>query len=136
MDTIPLNRLEATRDGAIAPAAANDAPLVRFAWRGRRCQAEIGHNAIRLVADAARIPSTAQPGVDRRRAFQAMAELPDSLPQGWQATLLPDHRIRVEAQAPFISPAKATALDSALVRFALALDPVIDQLEAEGVETA
>lgn len=136
MDTIPLGRLEATADGAILPAAAMAAPSLHFAWRGRPCQAEIGHDAIRLAADAARIPSTAERGADRRRAFQAMAELPESLPEGWRARLTPDHRIRVEALAPLVAPANATALVGTLVRFALALDPVIDRLEAEGVMAA
>lgn len=133
MDRITLGRLEATADGAIAPPTAADAPSLRFAWRGRPCRAEIGHDAIRFAADAARIPSTAEPGADRRRAFQAMADLPESLPEGWRARLTADHRIQVETLTPLALPANATALVGTLVRFALALDPVIDRLEAEGV---
>jgi hypothetical protein len=133
MDTIPLGRLAATPDGAIAPATKHEIPRLRFAWRGRPCRAEIAPDGIRLAADAAWIPSTAEPGADRRRAFQAVAELPRRLPKGWRARLTPDHRIRVEACAPLTPPANATALVGTLVRFALDLDPVLDALEAEGV---
>ena len=41
-------------------------------------------------------------------------------------------RIRIEAEAPMDCPANATALIAALVRFALALDPYLDALEAGG----
>ena len=91
---------------------------------------------MRLAADAARIPSTAEPGSDRRRAFAALARLPSTLPEGWQARLTPDHRIRLEACAPLASPANATALVSAMVRFALALDPYLDSLETDGARAA
>lgn len=132
METIELGRFAATPDGAIVPLTEPDPPALRFAWRGRRCQAQVGPDGIRLAADAARIPSTAEPGADRRRAFAGLAALPARLPAGWQVRLLPDHRIRLEAAAPLDRPANATALVAALVRFVLALDPYLDALEAEG----
>ncbi len=132
MDTIELGRFAVTPDGTLTPRRAPDPPSLRFAWRGRPCQARFDPGAIRLAADAARIPSTADRAADRPRAFAALAELPRRLPDGWQARLLPDHRIRIEAEAPMDSPSNATALVAALVRFALALDPYLDVLEAEG----
>ncbi len=132
MDTITLGPFAVAPDGALTARAAPCGAALRFAWRGRHCRAEFGEGAMRLAADAARIPSTAEPGSDRRRAFEALARLPAMLPEGWQARLMPDHRIRLEASAPLASPASATALVSAMVRFALALDPYLDSLETEG----
>ncbi|MBR0678737.1 hypothetical protein GXW77_21425, partial [Roseomonas alkaliterrae] len=80
------------------------------------------------------IPSTADPAADRPRAFAALARLPPRLPRGWSLRLMPDHRIRLEAETPLESPPNATALVAAMVRFALALDPYLDALEAEGAE--
>lgn len=132
MDTIELGRFVVAPDGALTPRRAPEPPALRFAWRGRPCQAHFDPGAIRLEADAARIPSTADRPADRPRAFAAAAELPRRLPAGWQARLLPDHRIRIEVEAPMDCPANATMLVAALVRFALALDPYLDALEADG----
>ncbi|WP_137124874.1 hypothetical protein [Roseomonas sp. HF4] len=132
METLRLGPFDVTPDGALAPRRAQDPPALRFAWRGRACLAELGPGGVRIAADAGRIPSSADPGADRRRAFAAAAGLPGRLPAGWRARLTPDHRIRLEASAPMAAPPGATALVAALVRFVLALDPYLDSLEAEG----
>lgn len=106
-------------------------PALRFDFRGRRCEAEIGPQAVTLAAEAARIPSTAEIGADRTRAFATVATIPQSLPAGWRLRLTPDHRIRVEAATRLPAPT-ATSLVAAMVRFALALDPYLDTLEAGG----
>ncbi|NMJ41869.1 hypothetical protein GWK16_11500 [Roseomonas sp. JC162] len=132
METIPLGPFAVTPDGTLLPRAADAAPALDFAWRGRRCTARLGPDGVRIAADAARIPSTADAGANRRQAFDAVARLPGRLPAGWRAGLTPDHRIRVEASAPLRGPANATTLVAALVRFVLSLDPYLDGLEAEG----
>lgn len=136
MDSITLGPFAVAPDGALTTPPPPGAAALRFAWRGRPCRAEFGEGAMRLAADAARIPSTAEPGSDRRRAFEAMARLPAALPEGWRARLTPDHRILLEASAPLRSPANATALVSEMVRFALALDPYLDSLEMDGAGAA
>jgi hypothetical protein len=133
METIALGPFAVTPDGGLAPREPHPAPALRFAWRGRACLAELRADGVRIAADAARIPSTADPGADRRRAFAALAGLPGCLPPGWQARLLPDHRIRLEAIAALGAPANPVALVAAMVRFALALDPCLDRLEADGM---
>lgn len=133
METIALGPFAVTPDGALSPRAAHETPALRFAWRGRACRAEFAQDGLRIAADAARIPSTAEPGADRRLAFATVAGLPARLPQGWRARLMPDHRLRLEAAAPFSAPANATALVASLVRFVLALDPYLDSLEAAGL---
>jgi hypothetical protein len=133
METIALGPFAVLPDGALAPRAPHPPPSLRFAWRGRACLAELRADGVRIAADAARIPSTADPGADRRRAFATVATLPGCLPQGWRARLLPDHRIRLEATDPLPAPATPVALVAAMVRFALALDPCLDRLEADGM---
>lgn len=135
MDRLPLGPFAVGPDGVLHLRHAEARPAMRFAWRGRGCEAELlpDRGALRLAAVAARIPSTAEPGADRARAFAALSGLPPpGLPGGggWRLRLLPDHRVRVEAQAAL--PGPATAMVAAMVRFALALDPYLDRLEAAG----
>ncbi len=133
METITLGPFAVRPDGALEPRRTEGPPALAFAWRGRTCRAELEPEGLRISADAARIPSTADPGADRRRAFAALETLPRHLPQGWRARLMPDHRVRVEAARTIAIPANATSLVTAMVRFVLELDPYLDTLEAEGV---
>ncbi len=119
-------------EGQLAPADALTRPSLRFAWRGRLCQAELDNDEVRMATIAARIPSTAEPGADRRGALAGLAGMPGALPEGWRMQLLPDHRIRLETTAPLGSPPTAVRLVAEMVRFALALDPYLDRLEAVG----
>lgn len=126
---LTLGPFAVDRDGTLQPREAGVRPAMQFAWRGRRCEALLSPEAVRLAAVAARIPSTAESGADRSQAFEAMAALPASLPPGWQARLLPDHRILLESHAALPEPPTATELVAAMVRFALAMDPYLDRLE-------
>jgi len=130
MPPLTLGPFTVAPDGVLQPREAGLRPALRFAWRGRRCEAEFTGNSLRLAAIAARIPSTAEPGSDRTGAFTALAALPRSLPPGWRLSLLPDHRIRLETAATLNTPPTATALIASMVRFALALDPYLDRLES------
>lgn len=120
--------------GTLTPRRADQRPMLRFAWRGRPCEAELGADSLRLATLAARIPSSAASGADRPGALAALAGLAPSMPKGWRLRLLPDHRISLEATAPFDAPPTAVGLLAELVRFALALDPYLDRLEASGAE--
>lgn len=119
------------RYGVLQPREPARAPALRFAWRGRRCQAAMSADGIRIETILGRIPSTAE-GADRPQAFATLAELPARLPAGWRLRLLPDHRIRLEAATETAGPATATKLLAAMVRFALALDPYLDRLDSVG----
>lgn len=123
--------------GGLSPRSPAQRPALRFAWRGRPCEAELAADRVSLAAIAARIPSSAERGADRRGAFAALAALPGDLPEGWRLHLLPDHRIRLETAAPIEGePPTAVRLIAALVRFGLALDPYLDRLEAVGATAA
>lgn len=132
MSQLTLGPFAILPDGALAPREAGARPALRFAWRGRPCQAEVAEDRVRIAAIAARIPSTAEPGADRPGALAALRGLRGSLPAGWRLRLLPDHRISLESDARFGAPPTAVGLIAALVRFALDLDPYLERLEAAG----
>jgi hypothetical protein len=127
MEPLNLGPFAVDRDGALRPRQPGPPPALRFAWRGRRCEATVAPDGVQLAAVAGRIPSTAEPEADRAAAFAAVATLPGSLPPGWRLRLLPDHRIRLETEAA--AAPTATGVIAAMVRFALALDPYLDRLE-------
>jgi len=122
---------------AVAPdgtllCSPDDPASIRFAWRGRPCRAEVAPARLRLEVMAGRVPSTAEPGADRMRALGAVRALPRSLPRDWRVSLTPDHSIRIETTAAMPNPPTAVSLVAAMIRFALALDPYLDALEAGG----
>ena len=123
MQPLILGPFAVARDGALQPRQPAEPPALRFCWRGRRCEAAVAADGVRLAAIAGRIPSTAEAGADRASAFEMVAALPRSLPPGWRLQLLPDHRIRLEAAADTAPAPTATSLIAAMVRFALAMDP-------------
>lgn len=130
-----LNGIAVMQDGAIAPDLPA-CPALRFDWRGRACTAELAADGLRLSAWAGRVPSTAT-APDRRGALlAALPGIAHRLPRGWRLRLSPDHRIHVAATSPGPFPTPMTALLSELVRFALALDPLCDALDATGAEPA
>lgn len=116
-------------DGRLRPRAA---PSLRFAWRGQRCEARLAGGRIRLSASAGAIPYTAASPGQRAGVLAALGTLPSDLPPGWRLSLLPDHRLRLDAEELLPEPTTATALIGRLVGFALALDPYLDRLESAG----
>ncbi len=128
MAPLILGPFAVERNGALRPRQPGPPPALRFAWRGRRCEAALAPDGLQLAAIAGRIPSTAEAEADRAAAFAALATLPGSLPPGWRLRLLPDHRIRLEATEA--AAPTATGMIAAMVRFALALDPYLDRLDS------
>jgi len=134
MNALTLGPFAVDPDGILRPLQPGAPPALHFAWRGRACDAELDGTSLRLASAAARIPSSAEPGADRSRAFAELAGLPALLPQGWTVKLLPDHRVQLQSEATLATPPTATSLITAMVRFALALDPYLDRLKEAGVK--
>ncbi|WP_149540782.1 hypothetical protein [Siccirubricoccus phaeus] len=132
MSPLPLGPFAVHRDGTLDTREPDVRPAMRFHWRGRRCEAGFSPRGLQLSTIAARVPSTADRAVDRPRAFATLAEMRNALPEGWRLRLLPDHRIRIEAEAPFADPPTAVSLVSSMVRFALEIDPYLDRLALGG----
>lgn len=128
-----LGPFQVSSDGALAPRAPGLRPVVRYAWRGRACAAEVTDVGLRLVALAGRIPSTARSGVDRRAVVAAVGAMRGNLPTGLRLHLLADHRVVLRAEDVVAErPVRAHALVAGMVRFALAMDGLLDQLDALG----
>lgn len=117
-------------DGGLTPLRA---PALRFAWRGRCCEARIEEGRISLTAQAGRIPFTTEDRAARPGAFAMLGAIPAALPAGWRISLLPDHRVRLANERAMPGGTTATELVGAMVSFALALDPYLDRLESAGV---
>ncbi|WP_431283456.1 hypothetical protein ACQW02_01215 [Humitalea sp. 24SJ18S-53] len=124
---LPLGPFKVFEDGLVSPLTPGLAPRLRFAWRGQACHAALG-DGLHLGADVGRLPSTAS-GADRAAVFAALPGLRVALPAGCRLRLLPDHRLRVETRAPLEAPSSAVSMVAAMVRFALALDPWLDEME-------
>jgi len=133
MDGLLIGPFAVAEDGAIGPASPELRPVLRFAWRGHLCEAAVGHRRLTLRAWTGRIPSTAEPDACRASAFAAISEVARELPAGWAARLAPDHRVRVETDRTLPGAVSAVALVSEMVRFALAIEPYLDRLDAAGV---
>ena len=121
-------------DGTLSLRTPGLNPLIRFAWRGRICEALMVEGGLQLRAIAGRIPSTAERGTDRHGTMRAVAGLPPDMPEGWRLRLTADHRLAVEVLTP--PRDTAVAMVSEMVRFALALDPCLERLVAVGAGPA
>lgn len=135
MALLRLNGIAVMQDGALAPDPPAR-PALRFAWRGRGCTAELAPEGLLLSTWAARVPSSALAADRRSAVLAALPGIARSLPEGWRLRLSADHRILVQAASAAAYPTSMAALLSDLVRFALALDPLCDALDAAGAEPA
>jgi len=117
-------------DGGLHPQGS---PALRFAWRGRPCEARVAPGRVALSVAAGAVPYTAQQPAHRQAVLAEILQLPAALPDGWRLCVLTNHRLRLETERLLPEPASAAALVSAMVRFALDLDPYLDRLETVGV---
>ncbi len=139
--------------GRLALAQADSLPRFHLDWCGCRVDAQLvadgahplpgagPEGELRLRATVGRVPSTALCGRDeagrrREEVFTALRSLPANLPEGWQVTLLADHRVVVLSAAKVAMPTTATALLTDVTMFLLALAPYLELLDEIGVEVA
>ena len=120
-------------DGTLSLRKPGLNPAIRFAWRGRICEALMVEGGLRLRAIAGRIPSTAERGTDRHGTMRALADLPSDMPEGWRLRLTADHRLALETSTP--PRETAVAMVSEMVRFALTMDPFLSRLEGIGANS-
>lgn len=125
--------------GRLQPRGAHPLPGFLFRWRGRLVRAHFVQDADKgnrlvLHATLGRVPSTAnaREPAQRPQSFELLRLLSTGLPEGWRMLLLPDHRVRLEAEAEVL-PITATALVAGLTRFLLALAPYLDVLDEAGI---
>lgn len=130
MDRVAHGPFLVAKDGVLT---ALRPPELRFAWRGRDCAAVLAEGQMTLSAEVGAVPYTVELATARPGAFAELGALPDQLPQGWRVRLLPDHRVKLESAVSIGVATTATTLLTAMVGFALALDPYLDRLELAGV---
>jgi hypothetical protein len=126
--------------GRLSPRWPDDLPGFMFRWRDRLIHAKFEQSdqergGLALHATLGRVPSTAGPRepAARQQAFQLLHLLPRAMPGHWRLLLLPDHRVRLEADATVTLPITATDLVAELTRFLLELTPYLDLLDEAGV---
>lgn len=125
-----LGPFQVSPDGRLQLRDPAMRPVVRYGWRGRSCAAELTDGALRLVSVVGRIPSTAERGRDRAATVRALVALRGRMPAGVELRVLPDHRVVLRRQAQ--RPDGAIQLVTEMTRFALAMDPALDELVAAG----
>jgi hypothetical protein len=133
MTPLPHGPFEVAEDGSLA---LRRPPALRFAWRGRPVEAHVEPGRVTLSALAGAVPYTVEARERRPAALAELTRLPAELPAGWRLRVAADHRLRLEAAMELPGMVTATALVSAMVGFALGLDPYLDRLESAGVAGA
>ena len=125
--------------GRLAPGGPATMPAFLFRWGGRVVRArlrhaEADHGRLLLRCVLGRVASTAGAAEDvRPRSFAALHWLRGEVPPLWQVSLLPDHRVLLEAEADILVPITAAGLVAELAGFVLALAPYLELLEELGV---
>lgn len=125
----PLGPFLVAPDGGLHPRGR---PALRFAWRGRGCDACVAPGLLTLSIMAGVVPYSADRSADRGAALAALRWLATALPDGWRLQVLPSHRLRLQSVRRLPEPASAAVLVTALVGFVLELDPYLDRLDSAG----
>jgi hypothetical protein len=123
---VPLGPFLVLENGSLALRHTHNPPNYSFTWRDRRFGVSIHQDRMVLGGAVGRLPSTSSDGSQRQRATALLRALPRALPEGWRLQLLPDHRIRIEAEHVMHMPSTASALITPVVRLLLRAAPLID----------
>lgn len=136
--TFPLGPFTVDTAGRLAPLDAESAPAFLFRWRDRVFRARItqpGATEGRLSVQVplGRVPSSARAPAARPDSFALVRLIADAFPGVWHVRLLPDHRVRLEAEASLPLPVTAVGLLAEVTRFLLALSPYLDMFDESGM---
>lgn len=127
--------------GRLAPLEAESPPGFLFRWRDRVVHARMVQSAaaaegrLLLHMVLGRVPSTAgaaEPAV-RPDSFSLLRLMSDAFPAAWRLRLLPDHRVRLEADSRLALPIDAVGLLVELTQFLLELAPYLDMFDETGM---
>ena len=128
------------QEGRLTPRGPNAAPVFVLRWRDRIVRARLDQRTpvigtLLLSVTLGRVPSTAcgPQAAMRPGSFALLHMLPQALPTEWRVLLLPDHRVRLEAEARIELPITAVGLVAELTRFLLALGPYLDVFDEAGI---
>jgi hypothetical protein len=130
---VPLGPFLVLENGGLALRLPKSPPNFSFSWRERRFVVCIHHDRMVLGGPVGRLPSTSSDGSQRAHATALLRALSRALPEGWRLHLLPDHRIRIEAEHVMHMPTTASALMTPVVRLLLRAAPLMDLLAECGL---
>jgi hypothetical protein len=127
-------------EGRLSPCESETIPAFLFRWRNRVVHARLAQagpqdGRLALQSTLGRVPSTANApdAALRSRSFALLHWLPRSVPLGWRAFLLADHRVCLETEARIALPITAAAMITEVTRFLLTLAPYLDLLDEAGL---
>jgi hypothetical protein len=124
--------------GRLAPCGPDASPAFLFRWRERLVRARItqpdtAKGCLHLQVALGRVPSSVRTSAARPDSFSLVRLMAHEFPQDWRVRLLPDHRVRLEAEASLALPITAVALLVEVTRFLLALAPYLDMVDERGM---
>ena len=101
----------------------------------RLAQSDAATGRLTLQTTLARVTSTAATTDEllRPRSFALLRLLSGTVPANWRVSLLPDHRVWLETDAPIDLPITAAALLSRITSFVLELAPFVELLDESGL---
>lgn len=120
-------------DGTLTPRRA-DGLRMTFLWRGRPCEAVLSGRGLALSAKLGRVPSSATNPSARARLIDALRAGSLPLPEGYRLQLDRDHALRLIDISSARAPTDMVTMLSALVRFSLDIEPLIDTTESMELE--
>lgn len=137
----PLGPFTVDANGRLAPVGPDASPGFLFRWRDRVVRARMTQSAaaaegrLLLQVPLGRVPSSAggTAQASRRDSFALVRMTARAFPPDWRIGLLPDHRVRLETDAPLALPITASGLLVELTRFLLALAPYLDLFDETGM---
>ncbi len=129
-------------DGRLSPVEHEASPAFLFRWRDRVVRSRLAltdatTGQLTMQTVVGRVPSTADTKDEtlRPRSFVLLHWLSRAVPDDWQMSLSPDHRVSLTTEMPVDLPITAAALVTRITCFALALAPYLDLLDEAGVTT-
>ena len=135
-----LGPFSVDRDGRLSPTDPAASPAFLFRWRNRvvhsrLAQSDAATGRLTLQTTLARVTSTAATTDEllRPRSFALLRLLSGTVPANWRVSLLPDHRVWLETDAPIDLPITAAALLSRITSFVLELAPFVELLDESGL---
>lgn len=125
-------------EGRLTPLSPETPPGFLFRWRERLMRARLTQPDARswrltIQVPLGRVPSTARASAARPDSFALVRLTAQAFPPDWRVRLLPDHRVRLEAEASLALPITAVGLVTAVTRFLLAVAPYLDMFDERGM---
>lgn len=119
--------------GRLTLCDAEADPAFSFLWRSRCFAVRVLTDRLTCAVPVGRLPSSVAGAARRDAAVALLRALGRQLPAGWHLSLLPDHRIQLEAGWPMHWPTTAASLITPLFQLLMRAAPLLDILDEAGL---